>query len=159
MKAAKLKRGQADSLSHRECTTVRRLRTFARLSWGERVLLARAAGVAWMVRLGLWLLPFRLLQEQVRSVRTRGRSRYAVNRLVWAVETACRYVPRATCLTRAIALQVLLRQQGYDSVVRIGIAKEHGRFESHAWLESEGSILIGGQESAERYAEMVASNL
>jgi hypothetical protein len=41
-------------------------------------------------------------------------------------------------------------------VVRIGVAKEDGeRFVAHAWVESEGRIVIGGYET-ERYVQLAS---
>ena len=69
---------------------------------------------------------------------------------------ASRRVPKATCLTQAIALRTLLARDGKESELRIGVAKaEDGRLEAHAWLESDGRIVIGGRESS-RFAVLAA---
>ena len=70
---------------------------------------------------------------------------------MWAVQVASCYVPRATCLTQALAAQALLGFGGIPAAVRIGVAKETEDFEAHAWLESGGKILMGGAEAAQRY--------
>ena len=96
-------------------------------------------------RLGLDLLPFRWVQEAA----ARGRRRADAGRRLRS--SMCgRFsprrggVPRATCLTQALALQSLLGAAGHASSLRIGVAREDGWcFEAHAWLESGGRILIG----------------
>ena len=116
----------------------------------ERRLLLAAAGLLAAVRVGLWILPFRSVYGAVRSRRPSPRraarpGESAPDRIVWAVETAARRVPRATCLVRALAAQALLARYGHSSQLRLGVARGAGRaFEAHAWLEADGQILIGG---------------
>ena len=45
-----------------------------------------------------------------------------------------------------MAGQVLLGRQGEPSVVRLGVAKDdRGLLQAHAWLESNGVVVIGGE--------------
>ena len=62
-------------------------------------------------------------------------------------------MPRATCLTQALALRSLLAADGRPSALRLGVARERRGFEAHAWLESEGRILIGGGD-VQRYTPL-----
>lgn len=65
----------------------------------------------------------------------------------WAVHQGSKLVPRATCLTRALALQYLLARAGINSLVRVGVAGHHdGSFEAHAWLVANDRVLIGGDD-------------
>ena len=69
-----------------------------------------------------------------------------------ALEVAARLVPfRITCLQRSVALQQLLHQQGVHTRLRIGVRKERGVLDAHAWLEHEGAILNGSAEHCGRY--------
>lgn len=81
-------------------------------------------------------------------------------REVWqcahAVRRAARLVPRGSCLTQAMALQLVLAQRGQSCFVRIGVnrsapdaalASNVGRFEAHAWVEWQGRVLLGGDIS------------
>ena len=71
-----------------------------------------------------------------------------MDELAWAVEAASRYVPRATCLVQALALQALCARRGQATALRIGVAHgERRELEAHAWLEGEGRILIGSRGS------------
>lgn len=76
--------------------------------------------------------------------------------VVWAVESAGRLMPWAsTCLTQALAAQVLLLRRGHPALVHIGTVRgEDGDFQAHAWVESRGEILLGGQE-LERFTPLV----
>jgi hypothetical protein len=80
----------------------------------------------------------------------------SVDRLERAVRVASRVVPRATCLTQALALNHLLSRNGYTSIVRIGVAKEDGRFAAHAWVECGGTPLLSSVADVARYAPLVA---
>jgi len=66
------------------------------------------------------------------------------------VTTAARYVPRATCLTQALAAQWLFAWFGCPTLLRIGVAKGDDKaLRVHAWLESEGRVVVG-REPLER---------
>ncbi len=101
------------------------------------------------IRLGLLLLPFQNLTRLLEAVYGRGSNQSKggdnrVDRVLWAVETASRYVPRTTCLSRALAAQALLGQIGYPTSLRIGVKRgEQNALHTHAWLEAEGNVLIG----------------
>ncbi|MDG4550418.1 MAG: lasso peptide biosynthesis B2 protein [Candidatus Contendobacter sp.] len=48
---------------------------------------------------------------------------------------------RPTCLHRSLTLWWLLRRRGIACELRIGVRKEEGRFEAHAWVERQGMAL------------------
>jgi hypothetical protein len=65
-------------------------------------------------------------------------------------------VPGATCLTQALAAQVLLAQSGYHSRIEIGVTKDDERhFRAHAWVVCGNEIVIGGAE-VDRYVPLAA---
>lgn len=130
-----------------------RFRRFLRMSSSERRLLLVGGFVVACVRILLWLLPFRRLMWLVERTALRS-ARVAPVRLlegtnvtiVWGVTTAARYVPRATCLTQALAAQWLFAWFGHPTLLRFGVAKGNGKpFRAHAWLESEGRVVVGGE--------------
>ncbi|NLG50448.1 MAG: lasso peptide biosynthesis B2 protein [Chloroflexi bacterium] len=142
---------------------MRRLTRFFRLPATRRRLFIQAARWLVVVRLGLWVLPFRKLQPLVARLRgvPRGPVDAAVMREVaWAVQAASRYVPAATCLTQALTGQILLQRRGYPAQVEIGVAKdESGQFMAHAWLRCDGVVLIGGSAaSLRRYTPLHTMN-
>ena len=126
-------------------------------SSSELRLVAGAAAWVCAVRVGLWLVSFRKLQHAINFLTggvTKRASGTSVAQLSWAVSAASRYVPQATCLTQAIALHAQLKRAGFQSRVRIGVAKEAGKFESHAWVENGDKIVIGNIET-QRYAPIL----
>jgi len=68
-----------------------------------------------------------------------------VGRISWAVATASRFIPRATCLVQALALQTMLRQHGIASSLNIGVAKQDGdRLNAHAWIQHGDELIACG---------------
>lgn len=134
-----------------------RLGRFKEISQVERFLLLRTWLLLWPVRLSLWLLPFattRRLVAWASQRRAASQSRcQAPERLVWAVQVAARYVPGASCLTQAMAAQILLTRNGHPADLRYGVANDAQEgFSAHAWVESNGVTVIGG--SHDHYVEL-----
>jgi hypothetical protein len=58
------------------------------------------------------------------------------------VDVAARYCPlHTTCLHRSLVLWWLLHCQGMESALRIGVRKQAGQFQAHAWVEYAGTPL------------------
>lgn len=130
-------------------TLARRARKFLALPAAERGALLRAWGLLWAARLGLWLLPFPAIRNWAarRAVQTSARSALPVERLAWSVSVASQLVPRATCLTQALAGQALLARHGHPARLHLGVARgDAGQFEAHAWLEAAGQVILGDHE-------------
>ena len=70
------------------------------------------------------------------------------NRVVWAVSAVGnRILGDGPCLTQALTTQLLLRRRGYRASLNIGVAKDkYALLVAHAWVESDGVIVIGGPE-------------
>jgi hypothetical protein len=109
------------------------------------------------VRTALWLAPFGRIQQWVgrHARRPSGRKRFwrherdrAVaesKQIIAAIERSACYVPRATCLTRALAAQFLLTRHGIRATLRLGVnLQQNSQLKAHAWLEANGQILLGG---------------
>jgi hypothetical protein len=125
-------------------------RKLARLDAAERWLLLDAAIAVPIVRLALTILPFRLVHRGIAAFRQRSNTSASqtpehIARMVAAVAAR---VPRASCLTQALAAMLLLARYGYPATLRVGVAKnEDGTLRAHAWLESNGRTLLGGPDS------------
>lgn len=123
------------------------------MSSSERRLLLAGGVVVACVRMLLWLFPFKRLVWLIERTALRS-ARVAPVRLredthvkiAWSVTTAARYVPRATCLTQAMAAHWLFAWFGHPTVLRIGVAKKNDNaLRAHAWLESDGRVVVGGE--------------
>ena len=121
---------------------------FFALSRPDRTLLLSAVAPLLVMRIAMWTLKFARVRQIADAMNRRVRvdtARPLPERIAWAVATASRIVPRGSnCLLRALATGVLLNRHGYPSELKIGVMKPvGGGFEAHAWLESEGRVLIG----------------
>jgi hypothetical protein len=111
------------------------------------------------MRLALWTVPVRLLLRFVhwrvdRSLRAAREPTHAPEWIAWAVRIPARRIPHASCLTQALATQLLLARYGHASQLRVGVGRDgQGQFEAHAWVEVGGRTVIGG-EIAHRYVPM-----
>lgn len=137
---------------------MRRLRKFLRLTSCDRHLLITAALLMSAIRLGLGLLPFRVLRRVVNSLTVVRPvpQQISINQVVWAVEVASKYMPGGVkCLARALTTQILLSWRGYQTELRIGVAKNpQGQLEAHAWVESQGRVIMGGLADLTRFTPL-----
>lgn len=136
------------------------LRKWLKLSPVERRLLLRAWLLLGMIRVALWLLPFRVVYRL--PARTQSAApRCSIEQIGWAVAVAGVYLPFATCLPQALTAHVLLRRNGHAADLKIGVARDdRGRLEAHAWVESTGRIVIGGSAgSLARYTPLPTVSL
>jgi hypothetical protein len=138
---------------------VRPIRQFVQLPRRERWLLLHAAMWVAAMRLALWTLPFRSVRRLAtgRTSTSPQLAAFPVQHLSWAVQAAGRRIPGASCLTQALALQRLLARAGKRAELRIGVAKDIARgFESHAWVDFEGNVVVGNNGELDRYATILA---
>jgi hypothetical protein len=64
------------------------------------------------------------------------------------VGSVARRIPGTTCLPIALTGYVVLGQAGRAPVLRIGVTREAGPVEAHAWVEVKGVVAVGGAEQA-----------
>ncbi len=120
----------------------------------EQKLFVVAAVLVALVRVTLWLLPSRISLRFVRRIAEPHTGRQYLPRpsaaqISGAIETVSRCMPQATCLTQAVAAQLLLRRHGYQSRLCLGAMRSaQGAFAAHAWIEHDGRIVVGGAGSA-----------
>lgn len=113
----------------------------------------------WVIffRLCLWTLPYKGLKKILRfedggAQENHPADWFVIKNVVATVRACSRYVPRATCLTQALAARAMLRSKGQDSRLRIGVGRdEDDNFIAHAWVESGGKVVIGKSIDLYRY--------
>lgn len=121
------------------------LRRFVGLPPSERRLALRALAVVTWIRVRLTVSSFPTVDRMTRARPVRDTvGRHSAARIGSAVTGVSRYVPGASCLTQALAARLLLAAEGHQSTLRIGMARIDGRLQAHAWLESDGTIVVGG---------------
>ena len=126
---------------------------FMALPAAERSLLLKSLAPLFAMRLGLWTMSYtqaRVAADWMAQFRIFPRidhpaTKPSPEKIAWAVATASRAVPGGgNCLVRAMATEIILKRYGYASTLKIGVAKPAaGQFAAHAWLESDGVVVIG----------------
>jgi|SRR5579862_2883708 len=132
-------------------TVTARWRKFIGLSALDRRLLWRAWFALAFVQVSLLLLPSRWLLRG-RVVDNPAQNPESIEKLVWSIRSAARFIPGATCLTQAIALQHLIARSGRVSRIQVGVRKdETARLRAHAWVEYEGRVVLGGSDTQQYF--------
>ena len=133
---------------------MRPLQAFLALPAAEKRAALVALGLLPYFALTLHLLPWRRLRDDA-PLRAGGRGLAArvdplrAARLVDAVAASLPLRPR--CLARSLALRSLLRRQGVDARLRLGVRKDGSLLDAHAWVEADG-VMVG--EAGEGYAPL-----
>ncbi|MDP3484742.1 MAG: lasso peptide biosynthesis B2 protein [Methanobacteriaceae archaeon] len=123
------------------------IHSFLKLDNQTKWLLIKALATLWIVRIMLWIFSFVRIQRIIkRFTHKSGKNKIPLPKITWAIQVMSRFTPRATCLVRALAGQILLSQYGYDSNIKIGVSRDKGEFEAHAWLEQDGGVILGESE-------------
>jgi hypothetical protein len=128
-----------------------RLHKVSRLSRQDWTILVQAWTLLLFLDIALRLLPFRSVLARCDRSRCRqapaGGRPPSAERCAWLVELAGRcHLIRSTCLKQALALSFLLKRLGMRTTLRIGVSRETGDFQAHAWLEEGDRIIFGSQE-------------
>lgn len=143
---------------------MRKIRNFLLLPFQKKKLLLKSLLFVWLIRLGLWILPYKLLTKWLNSIGSSA----AINEINdWklikevshTVRSCAKSVPFASCLTQALATKTLLRLNGQNSNLRIGVDKdENEKLIAHAWIEIDSKIIIGGSPELGRYTVLNSKN-
>jgi len=73
-----------------------------------------------------------------------------------AVDRAGRALGANRCLTRSLALLLMLRRRGIEAEMRIGVDRDGPGLAAHAWLEHRGRV-IGPASAAGRFPAVFPS--
>ena len=138
---------------------VRKGRTWVRLSWKERSLLLEALILLPLVALSLTLWGMRRTQSVLAQLSQQTMLVPStallpqVDKTARMVGIAAQYsLLRTNCLKKSLVLWCLLRRQGIESELRIGVRREQNEFQAHAWVEYEGIVLNDTQSVRQRFA-------
>lgn len=126
---------------------------FLTLSAGKRRLVIEAFVLQASIAVALRVVRFgRLRRLLARVSRAEGsaspNAAAVVERVAWAVSASSRYLGGAsTCFTQSLAAAALLGRRGCPAQVAIGVLPPRGdRLQAHAWVEREGSIVVGARD-------------
>jgi hypothetical protein len=140
-----------------------KLKKFLLLNQSERRLLLSAALLICVIRPSLRVFAFTRVRVLLSRLKGRpgsvpDKSRLSPGRVEWAVRAARRRVPgRVSCLVEALTAEVLLARSGSPARFFLGVATGEaggpGGFEAHAWVESNGRVIVG-KEGFERFTPL-----
>jgi hypothetical protein len=114
----------------------------------EKLLLFKASASLLLIKAGLLLLPFTTFRKFYNRFTTPKDklevSKRYIDTTVWAVKSAADHLPfELLCLPRALATKYLLRHVP-ALTLEIGVEITAAKvFEAHAWVEKNGSVIIG----------------
>lgn len=122
----------------------KRFKEFARLSLADQWLIMQTFAVVVLIRIGLKLLSFQQFRTVFSKVTAAKKYSNTVDKLikrrVWAIQKVSGTLS-AVCLPQALALTYFLRKDNGVELI-VGVQKKQA-FEAHAWVEKNGTILIG----------------
>lgn len=130
-------------------------------SWMHRLLLLKAYLLLGILRMAIFLIPFRVLARMLKL--TAGDNpdmpspelKEKAEMIAWAIRAAARRTPwQNACLVRGLAGLVLLRGYGIPCTLFLGVAKGSSspeELEAHAWLRCGGNVITGA-EGHERFS-------
>lgn len=137
---------------------MRHLRRFLKSPFPTKILLVEAFFLVAIIRLSLWLVPFKLFKKGFTKIVSVEDASFAetdwkrINKIVSAVKSVSRLIPEASCLTQALAAIFLIKRSGHHSELKIGVVKdEKAEFKAHAWVEINRCIVIGKLPSHEKF--------
>lgn len=135
-----------------------------KLNRGGKKLFLQAYISISLIRLGLYILPFHRLQYLIfKAERLKFVSMMipdaTVRAIALSVERSARYsMGNPMCLAKALTTVVLMSIYGFPYQINIGVAKdESNNLEAHAWVESDGKIVVGYLPDLSRYVPMSAT--
>ena len=137
---------------------LQRCREFLALDADRRRLIVEAAALVGVIWGGLRFTSFATLRRALDACSNRVLAADGVppSAIAWAVgAVGRRYQRRPTCLVEALAADIMLRRRQYPSVLHLGVRKMDNRSRSldgHAWVECEGSIVVGHLDNLGEYA-------
>lgn len=141
---------------------MQKLTRLAQFTPTEILLLLKSS--IWIIatRIALGLLPFKTVRTRMakwgksHNLDELSSANNRVEKIIWAVELSSRYLlPQSPCLTKALVAQMMLSQQGYATLLRIGVARNpDGTLQAHAWLEREGEIMVGYLHNMQQFTPL-----
>ena len=136
---------------------IRKIRSFADLSFSGKICFLQTGGRLFFLGRSLRRKTFKAVLESIRDqavelpaakMRPPGLTDLCRWVNIWAAVLPGTY----NCLPRALTAYVLCRQRGYPVELRLGVALDgETSFEAHAWVESEGRIVLGNLPELEKF--------
>lgn len=134
----------------------KRARRFYSLSPEDRRLLIEAALLPLFISAGFRLAGVPGTQSRLRRWAMAGQTSSKPLVQIASAQLAQSRIRRVlgvggTCLTRSLTLWAMLLRRNTQTDLKVGFRKSEGKFEGHAWLEYQGTVLNDSQNVAGSY--------
>ncbi len=141
---------------------VRKIRTASTLPLKRRWNIARAWWTLMLVQFSLNVLPYRYWLKRLNTAINTdhgGSSTVAAQQeckqIAQNIAIAARnHFLNVNCLGRSLALHALCRRAGFRTQIAIGIRKNRGDIQGHAWLEADGVVLNDTVEGISAFTKL-----
>ena len=141
------------------------LRRFSALKRPAQTLFLRALVMLPLVGLSLKFRGFEATRSTLRKMALGVRPGTASDPLNKQIALTARMVNAGdryglvhpSCLVKSLTLWWLLGRQGITSELRVGVRKQGGNFEAHAWVQFEGIAVNEPEERHRHYAAFDAA--
>lgn len=136
-----------------------RIVKFFRLPHHDKVVFFQAVQLLFIWRLRLYFQNFKAAihhngVECTRLFATRT-THIPAQRISALLNAAGKIIPFTTCLSKALAGQILFNSYGHTTRLHIGVEKNNeGSLKAHAWLTLDGELLIGYVDNIKDYQEL-----
>lgn len=136
-----------------------KLFSFIKLSQAEKVFFLRALLLLSVYRIRLQTSSLedliKLVQKKSKSPHTRKGHTLPLHQASKLIQVAVSLVPFSTCLSNALAGQILFTTHQHATRLHIGVRNTPSTgFEAHAWLTLDGTILLGHLPDLKTYKEL-----
>lgn len=139
---------------------MKRLNRWLNLTPQERYFLLLVTLLLVGFRLSLWIFSWKILRTVPPQIgawlKNSLRDRVIpIAQPIWSIQVMSRYIPKATCLTQALAAQTLLLACGYDACLCLGVSlNAKNKLEAHAWVTSSDRVVIGNLPNLSRFTAL-----
>ncbi len=141
---------------------IRKIRTASTLPLTRIWRIATAWWALMLVQLSLDILPYRYWQKRLNTAISTDHDRSAAatapqecREMARDIAIAARnHFLRVNCLGRSLALHALCHRAGFTTQIAIGIRKQRGDIEGHAWLEADGVVLNDTVEGINAFTKL-----
>ncbi len=116
--------------------------------WENLALVIKCWGLLIVIRVTLTLKSYLPILHSIQTLKgTNDHYRHPLL-FVWAVKKAALFVPKASCLTQALAVKWLMKRADKDGQLCIGVMNNpRFGFKAHAWVVYRDAVIIGGDDS------------
>lgn len=129
------------------------------LSLQERRILAQAWLLLPVVAIHLRLFGFAATSRRLQPTRQPQKTRPAGDTMPHALKLSRlvgiagrHHVADFACLTRSLVAWAMLQSHGIAAELKIGVRKQAGKFQAHAWVEVDGQVVNDNHRVTEEYA-------